>query len=89
MGMYLIGCPTCGETHYWFSGTGNFDQRCEKCKRPKKSSIIHAADTTYDNEYGDSYIPLCVGPGHEIAVENVTYFDRNVTCKSCKEKLHG
>ncbi len=56
------------------------------CKDPRPpSSIIHAADTSYDrNGYGDSYIPLCIGPGYST---RVTYSVKDVTCKRCKKKL--
>jgi len=33
MGLYLIGCPTCGIVHMWFSG--NLDQRCPDCRTVK------------------------------------------------------
>jgi uncharacterized Zn finger protein (UPF0148 family) len=41
MGLYTIGCPTCGAAHYWFSG--NLDQRCPTCQKEGKTERLSQA----------------------------------------------
>ncbi len=42
MGLYAIGCPTCGGAHMWFSG--NLDQRCSTCQKEGKTERLSRAE---------------------------------------------
>lgn len=37
MGLYNVACPSCGDSHLWFSG--NEDQRCPFCREMKEIDI--------------------------------------------------
>lgn len=50
----------------------------------KKRKRVHFADSSWDGNYGDSYVPLCIGPNANAAV---TYIKRQVTCKNCRRKM--
>jgi hypothetical protein len=42
VGLYPIDCPACKRPHIWFSG--NMDQRCVECQKPKEWYIQEASE---------------------------------------------
>jgi hypothetical protein len=51
-----------------------------------KKEFLHYADSSWDSEYGPSYIPYCIQGASD---EHASYFYSDVTCPKCLEKLGG
>lgn len=66
MGLYPVNCPSCNVVHMWFSG--NLDQRCEECKKPKEFWVN-------DNAEGDGTFTVSRTPwfGYIHVIEKSAY----------------
>lgn len=72
MGLYSVHCPSCSRVHVWFSG--NMDQRCEECKKPKEVVI----------GYPDGETPEVV-PESELSSGAVLFIEKSAFDFQCKQ----
>jgi len=59
---------------------------CDALERARRNiTITHFADTSFDGEYGDSFIPICTG--RPLKFQNASYIRSKVNCKRCLAKI--